>query len=132
MSHHIDPIGLFLVLLFYFMVPCQITFVFGWVPPLPHIFHCRAILPPPPWELFLVGIKVIIFCHLSHQAPLACEEASLINLGIMKAMSTWIFIILTGYCHINSQRGGVPTYVWAGRPSNEGGVGGGEPNTNVI
>ena len=34
----------------------------------------------------------------------------------MKVMSTWIFIILTGYCHIDSRRGRVPTHVRAGRP----------------
>ena len=42
----------------------------------------------------------------------------------MKVMSTWIFVILTGYCHIGSQHGRVPMQVLAGRPGNEGGVGG--------
>ena len=42
----------------------------------------------------------------------------------MKVMSTWIFVILTGYCHVGSQRGGVPTQVPTGWPGSEGGMGG--------
>ena len=38
--------------------------------------------------------------HLRRQAPLACEGTSSINLGIMKMMSTWIFVILARYLHV--------------------------------
>lgn len=37
---------------------------------------------------------------------------------------------VTGYCHIGSQREGVPTQVRAGRPGNEGG--GAQRNEDVI
>ena len=33
------------------------------------------------------------------------------------------FVKLTEYYHIGSQRGRLPTHVWAGRPDSEGGVG---------
>jgi len=46
----------------------------------------------------------------------------------MEVMSTWIIVILTGYCHIGSQRVRVPTHIQAGRPNNEGGVGGVAPS----
>ena len=51
------------------------------------------------------------------------KELHRINLGIMKVMSTWLYVIWIGYCHIGSQRGRVPTQVQARRPSIEGGVG---------
>ena len=38
-------------------------------------------------------------------------------------MSTWIFVILTGYCHIGSQQGRVFTQVRAGWLGSEGSVG---------
>ena len=46
----------------------------------------------------------------------------------MKVMSTWIFVILTVYCHVDSQRGRFPTQVQARRTSSEGGVGGAGPS----
>ena len=56
------------------------------------------------------------------------------NLGIMKVMSTWLVVILTGYCHIGYRRGRVTTQVWARRPGSEGGRGRGglQPNEDVI
>ena len=50
----------------------------------------------------------------------------------MKVMSTWIFVILTEYYHIGSQRGEVATQVQVRRSSTEGGMGGGQPNEDVI
>ena len=35
---------------------------------------------------------------------------------------------VTWYCYIGSQRGRVPTQVWAGRPGKEGSIEGVEPN----
>ena len=75
-----------------------------------------------------LGTNVTIPGHLSHQVPLACEETPSIDLGIMKLMSTWIFIILIKYRHIGSQRRWVPTQFWTRRPCSEGGVGGVGPN----
>ena len=46
----------------------------------------------------------------------------------MKLTSTWIFVILTGYYHIGSQRGKVPMHVRARQPNSEGGVGGAGPS----
>ena len=43
-------------------------------------------------------------------------------------MSTWTFVIITGYCHIDSQHGRVPTQVWARTLGSEGGVGRVGPN----
>ena len=74
-----------------------------------------------------LGTNVTIPGHLSCQAPLACEGTPSINLRIMKVMSTWIFVILTGYYHIGSQRG-VPMHVQVGRRSSEGGLGGARTN----
>jgi hypothetical protein len=42
-------------------------------------------------------------------------------------MSTQIFVVLTGYYHVGSQRGRVPTQAGVGRPGCEGGVGGTGP-----
>ena len=41
---------------------------------------------------------------------------------------------VTGYCHIGSHRGGVPSQVLAGGPDNGRGAGGGgaQPNEDVI
>ena len=66
-------------------------------------------------------VKILLNCT---KCP-SSEGTSSINLGIMKVMSTQIFVILTRYCHIGSQRG---------RPCNEEGVWGVGPsqNTNVI
>ena len=47
-----------------------------------------------------------------------------INLGIKKRILTWVFAILTGYCHSGNQRGKLPTQMRAGRPDSEGEVGG--------
>ena len=80
----------------------------------------------------LLGINVTIPSQLSHWASLACEGTSSITLRIMKVMSTWIFVILTGYYHIGSQRGTFLTKVRAGRPDSEGGVGGAELNWRKI
>jgi hypothetical protein len=46
-----------------------------------------------------------------------------ITMRIMKVTSTQLFVILTGYCHNNSQRERVHMQVWTGRPDIEGGVG---------
>jgi hypothetical protein len=69
------------------------------------------------WEFFPVGTNVTLPGHLSNQAPLACERVPSINV-----MSTWLFVILTGYYHIGSQRGRVPTQVRVDWLDNEGGV----------
>ena len=52
----------------------------------------------------LLGTNVTILDHLSHKAPLIRKGTPLINLGIMIVISTWIFVILTGYCHIGSHK----------------------------
>ena len=39
---------------------------------------------------------------------------------------------VTRYCHIGSYQGRVPTQVWARRPGSERGVGGAQPNEDVI
>ena len=98
------------------------TSSFGWALPLPRFLHCLVFLPALA-SSSLLGTNVTICDHLSHQAPLACEGTSSTNLGITRVMLTWIFVSLTGYCHIGSQRGKIPTYVRAGRPGSEGGVG---------
>ena len=41
----------------------------------------------------------------------------------MKVMSTWLFVTLAGYCHIDSQRRKTPTQMRAGRLDSEEGVG---------
>ena len=46
----------------------------------------------------------------------------------MKVMSTWKFVIFTGYCHIGSQWVRVPTHIHARQPNSEGGVGGAGPS----
>jgi hypothetical protein len=43
-------------------------------------------------------------------------------LRLMKAMPTWILVILTRYCPIGSQRGISPMHVRAIRPGTEGGM----------
>ena len=80
----------------------------------------------------LLGFNVTVPSHLSHSTsgllshwtPLACEGTPSFNLGIMKVMSTWIFVSLTGYCHIGSQWGGVRTQMqvddWAVKEPWEG------------
>ena len=75
-----------------------------------------------------LGTNVTIPGHLSQEAPLACERTPSINLGIMKMMSTSIFVILTSYCHIGFQQGGVPMQVQARSVNNKEGVGGARPN----
>ena len=108
--------------------PGHITSSFDWVPSLPRFFHCPVFLLAPAWELFLVrnqcdntqSLKSLsFFWHV--------KELHQLTWGIMKVMSTWLFVILTGYCHIGSQRGRVPTHVRAGWPGSEGGVGGAGP-----
>ena len=37
-------------------------------------------------------------------------------------------VYVTGYCHVGSQPGRVPTQVWVGRPCSEGGMGGVGPD----
>ena len=105
-------------------VPSEITFVFGWVPSLPRLLHCPVILPVHVWELFHVGNQ----CDNTRSSSFNMWLTPSSNLGIMKVMLTWIFVVLIGYCHIGSQRGGFPTQVQAGRPSSEGGVGGVGPS----
>ena len=61
-----------------------------------------------------LGINVTIPGHLSHQAPSTFEGTPSVNLDLMKVMSTRIFVILIGYCHIGSQRGRVLMQVRAG------------------
>ena len=45
----------------------------------------------------MLGTNVITSGHSSHWTPLVCEGTLSINLGIMKVMSYWIFVILTSY-----------------------------------
>ena len=84
---------------------------------LPSLPACTRVGTLPCWEP-IVTIP-------NHQAPSAREGAPSFNSGIMKVMSTSIFVILTGYCHIGSQRGRVPTQVWVEWLDSEGSVGGG-------
>ena len=92
-------------------------------PPLPHLLHCPIFLPTLAWNPSSLGIYVTIPGHLSHLVPLVCERTPSINFGIMKVMSTWLFVILTRYYHISSQRGGVSHACAGRRTGHEGGVG---------
>ena len=74
-----------------------------------------------------MGSNVATPSHLSHEAPLACEGTPSIDLGIMKVVSAWVFANLSGYCHIGSQHGKIPTQMRAWRLGSEGGVGGAAP-----
>ena len=79
-----------------------------------------------------LGTDVTIHGHLSHWAPLASEGPPSINRGITKVTLTWIFVILTGYCHIGSQWGRVPTHMnWTVKEAWEG-RGGAHANEDVI
>ena len=94
-------------------------------PGLDHIFIWLA--PAPPMRPSLPSLRPrTCVGPLPRWEPtreyLTCEGTPSFNLGIMKVMSTWIFVVLTGYCHIGSQWGRVPTHVRAGRPGSEGGV----------
>ena len=91
-------------------------------------FTVRSSRPHMRGNSFLLGTNVTIPSHLSHESPLTCEGTTSINLGIMKVMSTWIFVILIRYCHSSSQRGRAPTQVQAGSPGSERGVEGAGPN----
>jgi hypothetical protein len=90
------------------MVIGYITSSFGWASPFPRLLHCSVFMSTLAWELFLVGnsmwqnlvILVIVFF-------LACERIPSMNLGIMKVMQTWKFVILTGYCWFPMRR------IWA-------------------
>jgi hypothetical protein len=73
-------------------------------------FTARSSRPHLHENSSLLGTNVTIPGHLSHWAPLACEGTTSINLGIMKVMSAWIFVTLTKYCHIGSQRERVPNF----------------------
>jgi hypothetical protein len=96
--------------------------IFIWLGPalpLPNLLHCPVFLPALAWQLFLVGNQ----CDNTWSfKPLSSFGTPSINLGIMKVMSTWNFVILTMYCHTGSQRGRVLTKVRAGRQGNEGGI----------
>ena len=109
-------------------VPGKNTFVFSRALSFPCLLHCPVILPTPAWELFHVENQCDNTRSLKPLSSFNMWLTPSINLGIMTVMSTWIFVVLIGYCHIGSQRGGVPTQVQAGRLGNEGGVGGTGPN----
>ena len=97
-----------------------ITSSFGQALPLPCLLQCPVFLPAHAWNSFPLGTNVTISDHLSCYAPWACEGTPSIILGIMEVMSTWKFVILTGYCHICSQRGRIPMQVWAMKEAWEG------------
>ena len=72
----------------------------------------------------LLGTNVIMLTHsLKSLRPFGVCRNSIDWLGKNVSVSTWIFGILTRYCHIGSHRGKVPTQVRAGRLGSEGGVG---------
>jgi hypothetical protein len=107
--------------------PSHITSSFIWAMPLPRLLHCPVFIPAPAWKHFSpLQTNVTIPCHLSHYTP--CEKTPSTNLGIVKVMSAWVFVILTRYSHIGYQRGRVPMQVRAGRPGSERGVGGVRPS----
>jgi hypothetical protein len=90
-------------------------------------------LPAVARELFLVGNQYDNTQSLKPLSSSTCEGTPSINSRIIKVVSTLIFVILTWYCHISSQWGGVPTKckqvdgamkeVWEGH---------GQPNEDVI
>ena len=83
-------------------------------------------LPTPAWELFHIGNQCDNTQSLKPLSSFGMWLTSSISLpmGVMNVISTWIFVILTGYCHIGSQSGWVPTWVHAWRLGIEGGVAG--------
>jgi hypothetical protein len=62
------------------------------------------------------------------------KELHQLKLGITKVTLTLIYVILTRYCHIASQRGRDPTHVQVGILDNKGGVEGvvAQQNEDVI
>ena len=76
----------------------------------PGLDHLHSVGPRPSHISFIVqslcphlygnssrlGTNVTIPNHLSYWAPLACEGTPPLNLGIMKVMSTWIFVFWPG------------------------------------
>lgn len=83
---------------------------------------------------FPSGTNVTISGHISHWASLACEGTPSMYMGILKVMSTWIFVNLTGYCHIWFPMRESP-HVDVGRMTKQWRRrrrGGARPNTNVI
>ena len=59
-------------------------------------FTARSSCPYMHGNSSLLGTNVTIHDHLSHSAPLACEGIPSIDFGIMKMMSTLIFVIWPG------------------------------------
>ena len=65
--------------------PGQITYVFGWAPPLPRLLHCLVFLPALAWEFFLEGNQcdnTFIRYQLEDTLFLKCHVGSSITLTI--------------------------------------------------
>ena len=116
-------------------------------------FYSTSTLAPQAWPIYLVGAchSYVSFTARSFYPHLHGNSTSLGTnvtvLGQNYKYSGWhrfhyfqinewssftcqrsLVAYVTGYCHIGSQRGRVPTLVRTGRPGSEGGVGGAEPN----
>ena len=101
-----------------------LDYIFIRLGPAPHAFTVWFSCLHMHGNSSLLETNVTILSHLSHWAPWVCEGTPSINSGILKVISTRIFVMLTGYCHIGSQRGRVSTHVRARKMGIEEGVGG--------
>jgi hypothetical protein len=80
----------------------------GTAMPLPCLLHCLVFLPTPTLKLFPIGnqydntqsLKSLSVRSLKPLSSFGMRRTPSINLKIMKVMPTWIFVILTRYCHI--------------------------------
>ena len=81
--------------------------IFIWLGP---TFPTPPSLPTHAWELFHVGKQRDNPWSLKPLSSFGMWRNSMtIYLGTMTMMSTSMFVILTRYCHIGTQRGRIPT-----------------------
>ena len=79
--------------------------------PFSRLFHCSVFLPAPVWEIFLVWNPMWQYLVVWVIKFLFGMWRNFINeLGIMKVMQTWKFVILTRYCWFPTRR------IWVNQP----------------
>ena len=93
------------------------------------LFHYPVFMPAPAWELLHVGNQ----CDNTRSKLRTFKLTSLSSFPgwLMESFTCQRSLMseVTRYCHIGSQRGGIPMQpVWARRPRSEGGVEGTGPS----